>query len=62
MLPCAAYVDGPYGIDGYYFGVPVVIGEGGIERIIEVKLQADEQKLLDTSLGAVKESVAKTGL
>ena len=62
VLPCAAYVDGPYGIDGYYFGVPVVIGEGGIERIIEVKLQADEQKLLDTSLGAVKESVAKTGL
>ena len=62
VLPCAAYVDGPYGINGYFFGVPVVIGADGVERILEVALSDDEKALLDESLAAVERSVAETGL
>jgi malate dehydrogenase len=54
VLPCAAYVDGPYGIDGLYVGVPVVIGEGGVERIVELDLTDDERAALDKSAGAVR--------
>ena len=43
VLPCAAYLDGPYGVSGYYVGVPVVIGAGGVERIVEIQLNADER-------------------
>jgi len=57
VLPCAAYLNGEYGIKGYYIGVPAVIGAGGIEKVVELKLNPDEQKLLDTSLQAVKSLV-----
>jgi malate dehydrogenase len=58
ILPCAAYLEGEYGVNGYYFGVPVMIGAGGIEKIIEVELSAREKKLFDESLSHVKELVA----
>ena len=54
ILPCAAYLEGEYGIQGLYVGVPVKLGENGIEQIIEVKLTADEQKALKKSAAAVK--------
>jgi len=54
LLPCAAYVDGAYGLDGLYVGVPVIIGAGGVERIVEIDLNADEQAMFDKSVGTVK--------
>ena len=54
LLPCAAYVDGAYGLDGLYVGVPVIIGAGGVERIVEIQLNDDEQAMFDNSVGAVK--------
>ena len=54
-LPCAAYLNGEYGIKELYVGVPVIIGEKGIEKIIELKLDADEQKSFQTSIDAVRE-------
>ena len=54
VLPCAAYVDGAYGLDGPYVGVPVVLGAGGVEKIVEISLNDDEQKMFDHSVGAVK--------
>lgn len=54
LLPCAAYVDGQYGLDGMYVGVPVIIGENGVERIVEIKLNDDEQTMFDNSVAAVK--------
>lgn len=54
LLPCAAYVDAAYGLDGLYVGVPVIIGAGGVERIVEIDLNADEQAMFDKSVGAVK--------
>ena len=58
VLPCAAYVDGPFGLKGFYVGVPTVIGAGGIERILDIKLTADEQTMFDKSVDAVKGLVA----
>jgi malate dehydrogenase len=57
VLPCAAYLAGQYGIDGMYIGVPVVIGAGGVEKIVEIKLNATEQAAFDKSCGAVKELI-----
>ena len=54
VLPCAAYLTGQYGKDGMYVGVPVVIGEDGVERIVEVELTADEQSQFDNSAGSVE--------
>ena len=54
LLPCAAYVDGAYGLDGLYVGVPVIIGEGGVERIVEIELNADEKAMFDHSVAAVR--------
>ena len=54
LLPCAAYVDGQYGLDGMYVGVPVIIGENGVERIVEIKLNDEEQIMFDNSVTAVK--------
>ena len=54
VLPCAAFVDGAYGLDGIYVGVPVVIGAGGVEKIIEIALNKDEKAMLDNSINAVK--------
>jgi malate dehydrogenase len=54
LLPCAAYLTGQYGVNGLYVGVPVVIGAGGVEKIVEIALDAEEKKMFDHSVGAVK--------
>ena len=54
VLPCAAHLSGQYGVDGYYVGVPVVIGSGGVERVVEIELSADEKAMFDKSVAAVK--------
>ena len=54
-LPCAAYLNGEYGIKDLYVGVPVVIGSTGIEKVIELELDADEKKYFDISISAVKD-------
>lgn len=53
LLPCAAFCNGPYGLKGIYVGVPVVIGAGGVERIVEIKLSAPERKMFQKSVDAV---------
>ncbi|WP_426034444.1 malate dehydrogenase [Cypionkella sp. TWP1-2-1b2] len=58
LLPCAAYVDGALGLTGMYVGVPTVIGAGGIERIVDIKMTADEQAMFEKSVDAVKGLVA----
>ena len=62
VLPCAAYLEGEYGITGYYFGVPVVIGSGGVERVLEVKLSGEENALVLKSLESVKKTALETKL
>jgi malate dehydrogenase len=57
VLPCTAHLEGEYGIDGLYMGVPVKLGRGGIEEIIELELSDDEQTMLDESADAVREVV-----
>jgi malate dehydrogenase len=57
VLPCAAYLDGEYGIHGVFVGVPVKLGTNGIEKIYEIRLQPDEKAALDKSAGAVKELI-----
>jgi malate dehydrogenase len=58
LLPCAAYCDSEYGVGGYYVGVPVILGAGGVERIIELELNEQEQAAFQNSVDAVKELVA----
>jgi malate dehydrogenase len=62
ILPCAAYLDGEYGIKGLYVGVPVKLGSKGIEQIVEIMLTAQEKAELDRSAAAVKELVAVIGV
>jgi len=62
VLACAAMLDGEYETKGYYIGVPVVIGAGGVEKIIEVKLTEEEQKLFNQSVDHVKKLVAEIKL
>jgi malate dehydrogenase len=62
VLPCSALLEGPYGIQGLFLGVPVVIGAGGVERIIEVELNEEEQAMLARSVESVRRSVAETRL
>jgi len=62
ILPCAAYLEGEYGVHGLYVGVPVKLGWAGIEQIVEIKLSADEQSALNKSADAVKELVAVIGV
>jgi malate dehydrogenase len=57
VLPCTAYLEGEYGIDGLYMGVPVKLGSGGIEAIYQLDLSTEEQAMLDESAGAVREVV-----
>ncbi|MEM6439210.1 MAG: malate dehydrogenase [Pseudomonadota bacterium] len=54
VLPCAAYVDGAYGLDGMYVGVPTVIGAGGVEKVIEISFDKEEKAMMDKSVDAVK--------
>ncbi len=58
ILPCAAYCDKEYGIGGYFVGVPCILGSGGVEKVLEVNLDAGEKKNLDASVTHVKELVA----
>jgi len=58
VLPCAAHLTGQYGQNDLYVGVPVVIGAGGIERIVEIRLNDDEQAMFNSSVGAVKGLIA----
>jgi malate dehydrogenase len=58
VLPCTAYLEGEYGIDGLYMGVPVKLGAAGIEQVVELDLSADEKAALEKSASAVREVVA----
>ena len=57
VLPCAAYLEGEYGINGLFVGVPVKLGAGGVEKIYEVKLMPEEQLMLTRSAEAVRELI-----
>jgi malate dehydrogenase len=57
VLPCAAWLDGEYGVRGLYVGVPVVIGAGGVERIVEISFDPEERARFDRSVAAVRELV-----
>jgi malate dehydrogenase len=61
VLPCTAYLEGEYGIDGLYMGVPVKLGAGGIEEIVELDLTDQEQTALRASADAVRDVVAVLG-
>jgi malate dehydrogenase len=54
VLPCAALLTGQYGVNGLYVGVPTVIGAGGVERIVELSLNAEEKAMFDHSVAAVQ--------
>ena len=54
LLPCAAFVENAYGLEGLYVGVPVIIGSNGVERIVEIDLNEEEQAMFDNSVAAVK--------
>jgi malate dehydrogenase len=58
VLPCAAYVAGEYGVNDLYVGVPVVIGAGGVEQVVEIELDTAARAGLQVSIDAVKELVA----
>jgi malate dehydrogenase len=59
VLPCAVLLSGEYGVDGLFVGVPVVLGAGGMERVIEIRLTDDEAAAFQRSAGAVRELVTK---
>jgi malate dehydrogenase len=58
ILPCAAWLQGEYGMSDLYLGVPCLLGENGLERVIEVELDDDERAALETSAEHVRETVA----
>ena len=62
VIPCASLCEGEFGINGYFIGVPSVIGAGGVERILEFELQEKEKTALNDTLEAVKKTVAETKL
>ncbi|WP_457574724.1 malate dehydrogenase [Desulfolithobacter sp.] len=62
VMPCAAYLEGEFGISGYFLGVPVVLGANGVERIVEFTLTEEEQNALKDSVEAVSRQMAATGL
>jgi malate dehydrogenase len=59
VLPCAAYLQGQYGVDGLYVGVPVRLGRAGIEEVVSIALTADEQAAFDASTASVQGLVAR---
>ena len=59
-LPCAAYLNGEYGVKNLYAGVPVVIGKNGVEKIVEIELSSEEKKQFNLSIQAVKDLLAKS--
>ncbi len=62
ILPCCVYLDGKYGVDGYFVGVPAKLGKDGVEDVIEIDLEEDEKALFMKSVEAVKELVSKIKL
>ena len=62
VIPCAALCEGEFGVDGFFIGVPTVIGSGGIEKIIEFSLTDAEKSSLENTLTAVKKTVSETNL
>ena len=54
VLPCAAYLSGQYGVDGLFIGVPIVIGAGGVERVVEVEFSGDERGMFEKSVASVR--------
>ena len=54
LLPCAAYVKGALGLDGMYVGVPTILGAGGVERVVDIKMTAEENAMFQKSVEAVK--------
>jgi len=62
VIPCASLCEGEFGIDGYFIGVPTVIGSGGVEKVLEFTLTDNEKNELDKTLSAVKNTVSETGL
>ena len=62
VLPCAAYLEGEFGISGYFLGVPVVIGAKGVERILEFKLTSEEKAAMALSVTAVQKQMEATGI
>jgi len=61
ILPCSAYLEGEYGIDDLFVGVPVVLGAGGVERVVEIELTGDERAALDRTARSIRELVEKLG-
>ena len=62
LMPCAAFLEGEYGISGVFLGVPVVLGAGGVEQIVEFELNEEEKAAMQTSVDAVKKQMAATGI
>ena len=62
LIPCAALCEGEFGVDGYFIGVPTVIGSNGIEKIVEFDMNNEEKGQLEQTLNAVKTTVTETGL
>ena len=62
VIPCASLCEGEFGIDGYFIGVPTVIGADGVERILEFELQTHEKEALNNTLVAVQKTASETGL
>ena len=62
VIPCASLCQGEFGVDGYFIGVPTVIGADGVERILEFELQNHEKEALNNTLVAVQKTVSETGL
>jgi malate dehydrogenase len=62
VLPCAAYLEGEYGVSGIYLGVPIILGAGGVEKVLEIPLTSDERMALQKSAAAVEGLVAKLPL
>ena len=62
VIPCASLCEGEFGIDGYFIGVPTVIGSNGVEKVLEFSLTDDENSELSKTLDAVKKTVLETGL
>ena len=62
VIPCASLCEGEFGVDGYFIGVPTVIGAGGVEKVLEFSLTDEEKAGLNKTLDAVKKTVDETGL
>jgi malate dehydrogenase len=62
ILPCAAYLEGEFGLNDIFCGVPVMLGAGGIEEVLEIELSAEERQALHNTASSVRQLVQKMGL